>query len=167
MFVGDAMATISSTLKQNRTFALWFKAATIAVVFAFIVGIFNPIKFFDEHFRHLALPDVTITDAELEEQYGIRVTLIAVTAAGGMVDLRIKVLDAEKANKLLGNHANMPTLLPDGSNRRLGTTGSHRMKLFSGKTYYMLYGNALGVVKPGTPVSVAFGNLILPPIPAK
>lgn len=161
------MTTITSALRGNRSFALWIKAATIAVIFAFVVGIINPIKFFDEHLRHLALPDVTITDAELEEQYGIRVTLIAVTAAGGIVDLRIKVLDAEKADKLLGNHENMPTLIPDGSKRRLGTTGNHRMKLFSGKVYYMLYGNAQGVIQPGTPVSVAFGNLILPPIPAK
>ena len=161
------MTTITSALRGNRSFALWFKAATLAVIFAFVVGILNPIQFFDEHLRHLALPDVSITDAELEEQYGIRVTLVAVTAAGGMVDLRIKVIDAEKADKLLGNHENMPALIPEGSKRRLGTTGEHRMKLFSGKVYYMLYGNSGGIVQPGTPVSVAFGNLILPPIPAK
>ncbi len=161
------MTTITSALKQNRAFALWFKAATLAAIFAFVVGIINPLKFFDEHLLHLALPDVSITDAELEEQYGIRVTLIAVTAAGGMVDLRFEVIDAEKANKLLDDHENMPALIPLGSKRRLGTTGEHRMKLFSGKVYYMLYGNAQGIVQPGTPVSVAFGNLILPPIPAK
>ena len=34
---------------------------------------------------------------ELEERYGIRITLIGITAGGGMIDFRYKVIDADKA----------------------------------------------------------------------
>ena len=36
-----------------------------------------------------------ISQSALEQEYGLRVNLLALTAAGGMVDLRLKILDAE------------------------------------------------------------------------
>jgi hypothetical protein len=43
----------------------------------------------------------------------------------------------------------------------------HSPNYASGKVYYMLYGNAGGIVKPGSPVEVAFGNMILAAVEAK
>lgn len=108
-----------------------------------------------------------ISARELEELYGVRVTLIGVTAGGGLVDLRFKILDAQKAMRLLEDHDNMPALIPEGSDVRLGIPGVHGAEYQTGRVYYMLYGNANGIVQPGKPVSVAFGNIVLEPINAQ
>lgn len=108
-----------------------------------------------------------INSEELEEKYGLQVVLIGVTAGGGMVDFRFKILDVDKAKALLDNHANMPQLIPDGSKTRLGIPGSHSPNYANGKVYYMLFGNAGGIIKPGKLVEVAFGNVILEAIAAQ
>jgi hypothetical protein len=106
---------------------------------------------------------------EVEERYGIRVTLIGVTAAGGMVDFRFKVLDQEKARVLTKEHDLMPVLSVQNTDTRLAMPGGgmHSMTLQNGKVYYLLFGNSKGTVKPGTPISVAFGEMQLKPIPAQ
>jgi len=50
-----------------------------------------------------------ISQSALEEQYGLHVNLVAVTAAGGLVDLRLKILDGEKAKSLLGDPKHFPS----------------------------------------------------------
>ena len=106
---------------------------------------------------------------ELEERFGIRVTLIGVTAAGGMVDFRFKVLDQNKARVLTQEHNLMPVLNVQNTDTRLAMPGGgmHSMTLQNGKVYYLLFGNSKGVVKPGTSVSVAFGEMQLAPILAQ
>ncbi len=92
---------------------------------------------------------------------------MGVTAGGGMVDFRFKVLDAEKAEQLLGQHENMPQLIPSNSETRLGIPGAHSPNYINGKVYYMLYGNAGGIIRPGAAVKVAFGNIILDAVVAQ
>jgi hypothetical protein len=105
---------------------------------------------------------------ELEERYGIRVMLIGVTAAGGMVDFRFKVLDQDKARVLTQEHNLMPVLNVQNTDTRLAMpSGMHSMTLQNGKVYYVLFGNSKGTVKPGTPISVAFGDMQLEPILAQ
>ena len=105
---------------------------------------------------------------ELEERYGIRVTLIGVTAAGGMVDFRFRVLDAGKALALTKDHALMPVLNVQNSDTRLAMgAGMHSMNFQDGKVYYILFGNPRGEVKSGTPISVAFGDMQVEPILAQ
>ncbi len=106
---------------------------------------------------------------ELEERYGIRITLIGVTAAGGMVDFRFKVLDQDKARVLTQEHNLMPVLNVQNTDTRLAMPGNgmHSMTLQNGKVYYILFGNPKGEVKPGTPISVAFGDMQLEAIQAQ
>ncbi len=42
---------------------------------------------------------VLISQQDLKEKYGLQVTLLGVTAMDGMIDLRLKVLDADKASQ--------------------------------------------------------------------
>lgn len=103
-----------------------------------------------------------------KEQYGIQVTLVAVTAAGGMVDFRFRVLDAAKAQAAFDDHANMPVLRVAGSDVQLAMAGqSHSMVFQPNKVYYLLYGNAGGAVRPGSLVTVRMGGLQLEPIAAR
>lgn len=105
----------------------------------------------------------------LKDLYGIRVTLIAVTAAGGLVDWRFKVLNADKAQSTFQDDARRPVLEVQGTGVRLSLPDKafHDAKLEEGKVYYALLGNTGGAVKPGSPVSVVIGDLRLEPIIAK
>jgi len=104
-----------------------------------------------------------------EERFGLRVTLVAVTASGGIVDIRFKVLDADKAQGTLQDDKNMPILNVEGSTitPMMRDTAIQDQDLEVGKVYYILYSNPRGMVKPGTPVSVAIGDLVLEPIVAQ
>jgi hypothetical protein len=110
-----------------------------------------------------------IQQAAFEQQYGLRVNLVAVTAAGGMVDLRLKIVDAEKAQALLGNRTNYPALLvgDDLVLHASQETINQEIKYENGGSVYALFPNAGNIVKPGTPVTILFGDRQLEPIPAR
>lgn len=110
-----------------------------------------------------------ISAALLKERYGVEVTLIGVTAAGGMIDFRYRVLDKTKAEFLVGEGAEI-TLIAQDSGVTL-TSGSHDMKhnqqLDNGSVYFHFYANVGNAVKQGTPVIVDFGAVRLEPIAAQ
>jgi len=111
-----------------------------------------------------------ISQSTLEEQYGLRVNLIAVTAAGGMVDLRLKILDAAKARLLLQDTKVNPVLIVAGSGVTLPApedSQAQDIKLENGGVLFFLFPNVRNVIKPGVPVTVKFGDVSLEPIPAK
>jgi len=111
-----------------------------------------------------------IPAGELEEQYGVRVNLVAVTAAGGLVDVRLKVVDAEKAKQLLKDAASYPVLTVAGSDIILTAPEESRaqgLKPASGELIMLLFPNARNAVKPGTKVAITFGDIQLEPVVAR
>jgi hypothetical protein len=112
---------------------------------------------------------VVISQETLAKQYGLGVNLVAVTAAGGMVDLRLQILDAEKAKAFLEDPANMPALsVGDDVVLRVNEEGAMQdIQFENGKSIFVLYPNAQNIVKTGVPVSLQFGDLLVGPIPAK
>jgi hypothetical protein len=101
-----------------------------------------------------------MSPAEFEAETGVRVTLVAVTGAGGFIDFRVKVLDVEKAAALFADPANIPVLVVEESRTRLQLP---EQKGFEGKfeqdrAYYLLYPNVDGVVETGTAVSILIGD---------
>jgi hypothetical protein len=161
------MDTLKKEWHPWRSVIVIIGAVFITAVLAFFFGANAPVSYGSNKNARISGSTQMISAKDLAELYGLRVTLIGVTAGGGLVDLRFKILDAQKAMKLLENHDNMPALIPAGSQVRLGIPGVHGAEYETGKVYYMLYGNANGIVRPGTPVSVAFGNLVLEPITAQ
>ncbi len=113
-----------------------------------------------------ALP---ISAAALEARYGMRIDLLAVTAAGGKVDLRIKILDAAKAKTLLGAAENYPSLRLAGSGVALSIPADQRPSapLADGASFFLLFPNAGDAIKPGAPVSIQFGAISLEAIKAR
>ena len=112
----------------------------------------------------------TLSQSALEEQFGLRVNLVAVTAAGGLVDVRFKFVDGEKAKALLQDPANFPTLQVSGSQTVLSAPEEGRpaeITFEDDANLFILYPNAAGIVKPGTPVVIRFGDIQVDPIPAK
>jgi hypothetical protein len=109
-----------------------------------------------------------ISNDQLEAQYGIRITLIGVTAAGGIVDFRYKVVDPVKAGALLRDPANTAILTAVDSGLSLSPTqmGRHhkQMGMKRGAVPFTFYPNVRSAVKSGTRVSVAFGQVRVEPI---
>ena len=107
-----------------------------------------------------------LSPAEFEEATGLRVTLIAVTAGGGMVDARIKVLDPEKASQLLANPKNRPILIAEDGKTELSPPSEmdFDVDLEAGKAYFTLYGNPNQVIKRGSFVTVVIGDYRLEPV---
>ncbi len=110
-----------------------------------------------------------VSATALEADYGVRFDLVAVTASGGLVDLRFTVLDQAKAKLLFHDAASSPALFVEGSGRVLRTRKgmSHHLSLLSGGRYFVLFSNSGGAVQAGTPVSVVIDDVRLESIAAQ
>ena len=113
----------------------------------------------------------SITEAQrlaTEQQYGVSILGVRVTAAGHMLDFRYRVLDTTKAGRLIrpkmglalvdmATKAEMPVPVMD----KVGALKQTRSHLYADRTYSVLFANRGGVVKPGSKVSIQFGDLTL------
>jgi hypothetical protein len=97
-----------------------------------------------------------ISAAELESRYGTRIDLVALTALGGLVQLRFTVLDKSKAEAIFHTAEAMPALIaePSGDVLHAPTGMRHHLTLLDGGSYFVLYANAANAVARGTPISV-------------
>jgi len=112
---------------------------------------------------------VTISQSELEEKYGLRVMLVAVTGAGGFVDLRLKMVDGDKAKLLLGDKQNFPTIFSvDGITLNApDDTKSQNYEFITGGNLFIMYPNSSNAVLRDKPVTIMFGNTALEAMNAK
>jgi len=110
-----------------------------------------------------------VSKEELEERYGLGVRLIGVTAGGGMVDFRLKILNPEKARESLQNPDNLPRLIAADTGEALtGTEGlDDDIDWEEGSILFILFSNTGGAIQPGSPVIVEFGEVQLEPIAAQ
>ena len=100
-----------------------------------------------------------ISQSTFEEQYGMQVSRVALSFRDGIVDVRMKVLDSEKADPLIeeGHFA----LLVGDKLIQAPHVSRHMLK---NKTIIVLYPNLQNLVKSGTPVSIVFENLRVEPV---
>jgi hypothetical protein len=106
--------------------------------------------------------------SEAERQAGIQVARLGLTAAGGLVDVRFKVLDAAKARALLANPTNSPMLIAGDKPPLMAPHNALRGARFSnGQVFFILYPNVRGAVRAGVPVTVAMGPVRLGPVTAQ
>jgi hypothetical protein len=101
--------------------------------------------------------------AAIEDQYGIRITMLAMTAGGGVLDFRFQVVDPEKAtNYMQGDYEDLPYLIVEDSGTRINPRPhTHHVGYDFGRTYYHFYRNPQGVVKTGSEVAIVLGDLRL------
>ena len=105
----------------------------------------------------------------IEQQWGVRVTQIGVTADGGMVDFRYIVIDPDKALAMQQDVNKLPVLVAEDSGTLVNSASLMGVKhtLKPGETYFLLYRNTKGAIKSGTPVTIKFGDLSLEHMVAK
>lgn len=103
-----------------------------------------------------------------ETRLGLQLAHVGVTASGGLVDARFKVLDAGKVKALLANPANAPQLVASETPPLMPPHHALRGARFSqGQIFYIMYPNTRSAIKPGVEVSVAMGDARLGPVKAE
>lgn len=96
-----------------------------------------------------------ITAAELEEKYGVKVSLVANSMMDSVVDVRLKITDPEKAHLLLQNQA---ALLVNQEALILAPHmhSHHSAKLKAAKIFFMFFPTQQ-IIHTGSKVSLVFG----------
>lgn len=111
---------------------------------------------------------VVISQSAFESKYGLQISLIAVTASGGMVDIRLKILDGEKAKSFLQNPKNFPALFINGVILNVSdVTKAQEINFKNNSNLYILFPNTQNLVKADAPVTLLFGATALEPIIVK
>lgn len=113
-------------------------------------------------------PEV-ISAGQLEARYGLRVRLIGVSAGGGMIDFRLKIIDVDKSRDFMQDPAHLPRLIAVESDTTLPAPGGldEDIPWEEGGILFFLVPNSGGAIRPGSPVSVDFGDVQLEPIIAQ
>ncbi|NLH50622.1 MAG: hypothetical protein GX444_18760 [Myxococcales bacterium] len=106
-----------------------------------------------------------------QSRYGIQIQSVRLSAAGYMVDLRYKILDAKKAAKLT-QRGTKTYLVDQATGQRFATptaakVGSLRNSSLSpkeGRTYFAFFANPGKALKPGVQVQVVMGDFHSAPL---
>ena len=98
--------------------------------------------------------------AEIEDKYGVRFNFLAVTAKGGMVELRYRVVDEGKAANFGHYTETAPMLIAEDTGKVVDVTimGLHNHRVEPGRTYYVLYRNTDSAIESHRPVTIAIGD---------
>jgi hypothetical protein len=101
-----------------------------------------------------------VTADGLVQKSGVKITQVAVTGDGGLVDLRYKVVDPDRANSL--HDPKTPPAVVDEQTglvvHNLFMDHSHTGPYKTGVTYYLVFENPGGWVRRGSRVTVLLGD---------
>jgi hypothetical protein len=164
------MQNVKVNFSATRSYANHYWLVAIILIVFISLG-----AYFFNVYRALRAPvapaqGISLSQKMFEERYGLRVNLAAITSAGGMVDLRLKMLDADKAKVLLQDKNNFPSLVVPGTGEVLKVseyTLSQEIEYVNGGGIFLLFPNAHSVFQPGDPVIVRFGDTSIEPLPLK
>jgi hypothetical protein len=96
----------------------------------------------------------------LVQRSGVKITQVAVSGAGGLVDLRFKVLDPAKAHAL-HDPRTPPAVIDERTGlviRRLLMNHAHSGEFKQAVTYYLVFENTGDWIRRGSRVTVLLGN---------
>ena len=99
---------------------------------------------------------------ELAAAYGIDVNLIAVTAAGGLIELRYQVVDPDKADRIVHDPVLAPAFVVEETGETLVMNAPphhHGAEIRLGGTYFFLMANAHNAVHRGALLTLVIGDL--------
>ncbi len=111
-----------------------------------------------------------VTAKGMAARHGIDVTLIGVTAAGGLVDFRYQVVDPDKATPVVHDLDLFPKLIEERTGAMLAMRSlphNHKRELEFGGTYFFLLPNAHNALHPGSRVTLVIGDARLEHIVVK
>jgi hypothetical protein len=144
------------------------KFISVAIILAILIT--AGLVVFNSYQSKSTSPAATvILHSALEETYGLRLNLVAVTASGGFVDLRLKIMDGDKAKLLLADKKDFPSLVAENgvTLNAPADTKSQKIEFISGGNLFVMYPNSGNAVLQGSPVTILFGDIRLEPIVVK
>jgi hypothetical protein len=108
-------------------------------------------------------------DGKMEAALGIRFTQAAVVGDGGLVEIRYVVLDAEKASAFQNDVQHPPTLRNERSGKIAWRAALMKQghELRPGQTYYILYLNNQGAIRPGDKIDIGYDKRHLVHVPVR
>lgn len=101
---------------------------------------------------------------------GVNLTLLGVTAQGGMIEFRYQVVDPDKASLLLHQDDRRPILVAEDSGVTLAMLSrphNHKADLKAGGTYFFMMANTRNAIHDGTKVTVIVGGIRLEHVVAR
>lgn len=107
---------------------------------------------------------------EFAARTGITVSLLGVTAGGGMIEFRYQVVDPDKASRLVHDDAVRPILVVEDTGATLVMSSrphGHKAELKLGGTYFFLLANANNAVRKGSRVTIVVGDVRLEHVQAQ
>ena len=132
---------------------------------------------FTTHAPHVSASAPMPASPQIEDAWGIRITLVQLLADNGLVELRYQVLDVAKANRLHADATSLtviPTMRIEGTNQAVRTNSlmfhihNDWTSTLDGKVYSIIYGNpAGGVYKNGLVTVIMADGLELRHIPVR
>jgi hypothetical protein len=163
----QAITSDRSVARPNSTKK--FVAIAVILVSLLVVALFVNKAYQASQPASLPQGTVTISQSVLEAQYGLRVNLVAVTGAGGFVDLRLKMVDGNKAKLLLADAKNFPAIFTENGATLNAPedTKSQKIEFITGGNLFIMYPNSGNAVTQGSPVTIVFGATALEPINVK
>jgi hypothetical protein len=140
-------------------------AAALVLAFGLRVGVSQGQTWWSANHRPIA-PKAAPTPASprIEQDWGIRFTVVQLLADNGLVELRYQVLDNTKANRLHADSTsldNLPTIYVEGTDKVVKSKSllfhiHHEWEQGSdGRSYSIVYGNAGGVIYPRALVTIS------------
>ena len=132
--------------------------ATLALLVALGAWRFSPVQLSGQEPENAAT-----LQAEFEEATGVQLVRIAVTGGGGMLDLRYRVLDPDKAI-VVHDKQKPPTIVDETSGQSASRPWMPHhggSKLDFARTYYELIVNPGGIIKRGDRVTLVVGDMRL------
>lgn len=114
--------------------------------------------------------------AKIQKKWGLEIVAVRLSAAGGMVDFRYRVVDPEKAAFLTDRNLKA-YLLDQASGRALEVPTTAKIgplrqttpyeKPEEGRIYFMLFGNPGKLIQSGSKVTLAIGDVKIKNIPVQ
>ena len=157
--MSQSQLTFARPRRMTRTPLRWMLIAVVALLVALIIS--NVVQS-----KAQAGPTVP-QNAAMEKALGVRFSRVAVVADGGLITVSYVVLDPEKAGRFQLDGAHPPVLHSEA--RGLSTRRVSLMKqghtLRAGQTYYLVYQNTQGALRPDEQVSIDAGALHLRHVP--
>jgi len=114
------------------------------------------------------LPGTPASASLIEATWGVQIKQVGVTADGGLIDLRLIIIDPDKAGPLFSLD-NRPRLYAEESGKLVDSLmhPPHAQEFAPGQVHYLLYNNTGGAIQRGMLVSIVLGDLRLEHIVAK
>ncbi|HEU5038854.1 MAG TPA: hypothetical protein VFT70_17740 [Nocardioides sp.] len=101
-----------------------------------------------------------VSRSQMAARQGVDVNLVALTAAGGLVELRMQVVDTDKAYAVLHDADQRPVIVSEdtGETLRMAAPSHRHGDLQLGGQYFFLLANAHNAIRAGGEVTLVIGG---------